>query len=190
MLDDFRAAMLTVSPMAKPTSTQETFIGAVCSGLVKVLLSTTVTTLIPAPVTIGLNGIGLILVPNLMSQAALTQMQLLIQGQGGMALKPALDAIMLSISTYFAAAVEVKSISGFGGQALPPTNVTAPLLQAAILAAFPASDQANMVKSKHGLDFIKSISVGIAAGMALGVPGIVPFGSSPPPPGLLVGKFL
>jgi hypothetical protein len=188
-LDNYRAAMLALNPKAVATPQQQIMITAICNGLVKVLKQTWVVGSTPAPISLGLNGVGLVLQPGIMEESAITMMQGLLGGPGGVALQPAIQAIMSSIATYFATAVEVMPVLEFGGQPLPPTNMVAPLIQAGIMSELPSAWQINMAKSQHGMDYIKSISAGIAAGMAVGVPGVVPPSTSPTV-GLLSAKFI
>ncbi len=181
--------MLALNPKAVATPQQQIMITAICTGLVKTLKQTWVVGSTPAPISLGINGIGLVLEPGIMEESALSMMQGLLGGPGGIALQPAIQAIMTSIATYFAVAVEVMPVLEFGGQPLPPTNMVAPLIQAGIVAELPSDWKINMAKSQHGMDYIKSISAGIAAGMAVGVPGVVPPSTSPTV-GLLSAKFI
>ncbi len=188
MLLLFRANMKAINPQAEPTEFQQILTVAVSKGLIDALGKTGTVGATPAPVATGLNGIGLVVQPDIMQKAAKARMILLTNSEG-FALDLILQAVMISTAKHLAEAVEVVSQNGFGGLGLPP-KIEDTDISASIIKNLPAEQSANLAKSKHGFDLIKSISFGFAAGLKLSVPGIVPVGTTPPPPGLMEAIFI
>ncbi len=187
MLDMFRANMKALDPQAEPTEYQEMLTKAISTGLIEVLKVTGTVGAAPAPVSIGVNGMGLLVDPGVMQKAAKAKM-ISQTGAEGSALDLILQSVMIPIAKHLAEAVEVVSTSGFGGQGLPPV-VEDSVLSASIIKELPTDIASNLAKSKHGLDLINSVAFGLATGLKIAVPGFVLVGSVPPPPGLLVASF-
>jgi len=189
ILNTFRTNMKQVNPQAEPQEFQEHLAKAVADATINVLKSSTTVGVAPFPVLVpGVNGIGLTVDGLTMTQTAANAMRG-FSGGGGIALDKSMEALMLPVQRHLATNVEVVSVSGFGGQGLAPATATPPLFEAAILAALPPDIAAKMTASSQGKFYIKAISLGLGVGMAASVPGIVPFGSTPPAAGPFVGIF-
>ena len=186
ILDTIRLNMKAISVEAEPTEFQEELAGAVAKGVINTLK--TLQTLGAGNVFTGLSGVGLFTDGNLMALTA-TNAMVGFSGGGGIALSKIMEALMLPVSLHLSTNTEIKSISGFGGQGGPPLGAVPPAFEVAIFAAFPQRRQQEMTKSPQGLLFIKAISLGLSAGVSVGIPAFVPMGSTPPPPGVLVGIF-
>lgn len=188
MLDFLRIQMKSVNPQAVPTEFQEYLTSAISKALVEILSATGVVGIAPAPVAVGQNGIGLIVQPDIMEKTALTKMLVQTGGRKGPALDLILKAVMVTTAKHLAEAVEVIPQNGFGGQALPP-QIEDSVISSNIISKLPTKFQQSISQSKHGADLIKAIAFGFAAGLKTSVPGFVPVGSTPPPPGLMQAVF-
>lgn len=188
MLDLFRLKMKSINPQATPTEFQEYLTSAISKALVEILSSTGVFSIVPSPVAVGQNGIGLIVQPDIMEKAALAKILVQTKGNKGPALDLILNTVMVTTAKHLAEAVEVVPQNGFGGQALPP-QVEDSVISSNIISKLPAKFQQSINQSKHGADLIKAIAFGFAAGLKTSVPGFVPVGSTPPPPGLMQAVF-
>ena len=187
MLKALRDNLKAKYPDAQPQPFQEDLTKAISKAVVTTLKSVAIApALVPAPVVTG-TGKGITLEPNLMVITAKTYLIGQV-GQIGEAFEDIAKAVMESIESHLKEAT-VSSISGFGGQPGPILNVLEPTLSPAIIANLPPETIANLQKSQYGLIFIKAISSGIATGITAGQAALVPFGSTPPPPGLLIAKF-
>lgn len=188
MLDMIRLFMKQISPDAKPTEFQEILTKAIATGLIEVLGKSGTVGASPAPVSVGVNGIGLVVQPDIMAKAAGGKMSLQTKRPVTPATDLILKAVMVTTALHLATALEVVSQTGFGGQGLPPV-IEDSLISASIINSLPTDIKSNIAKSKHGADLINSIAFGYAAGLKISVPGLVPFGSTPPPPGLMQAVF-
>lgn len=184
MLNLFRANMKLLSPDAAPTEFQQGLTQAISKGLIEVLQAAPILGIAPSPIIVGINGLGLIVQPDIMQKSAKAKMLLQTGGSSGSALDLILQTVMVSTAKHLAEAVEVISQNGYGGQGLPPT-IEASVISASIIKNLPAQQRLGIAQSKHGADLINSIAFGFAAGLKLSVPGLVPFGTIPPPPGLM-----
>jgi hypothetical protein len=187
MLNLFRANMQKMSPGAVPQPFQQVLCQAISKGVIGALQQAVAVSLIPSPIVAG-NGLGLTVEPSLCKQAAITALVGYFGGKGE-ALDYMLDAIYQSSCAHFAQFTDIISVSTYGGQAGPPQNVPGEIIANLILANLPAESQQQLASSQYGTYFIKGIAQGFSAGLLVGVPGIVPFGVSPPTPGLLIAKF-
>lgn len=187
MLSLFRANMQKLSPGAVPQPFQQVLCQAVSKGVIAALQQAVSIALAPSPIVAG-TGIGLTVDAGLCKQAAIIKLVSYFGGKGE-ALDYILDAIYQSSCAHFLQFTDIVSVSGFGGQAGPPQNVPGDLIANLILANLPAESQQQLLSSQYGTYFIKGVAEGFSAGLLAGVPGIVPFGVSPPPPGILIAKF-
>jgi hypothetical protein len=187
MLNLFRANMQKMSPGAVPQPFQQVLCQAIAKGVITALSQAVAVALAPSPVVVG-QGLGLTVEASLCKQAATVKLISYFGGKGA-ALDYILDAVYQSSCAHFLQFTDIISVSGFGGQAGPPQNVPGDLIANLILANLPAESQQQLASSQYGTYFIKGIAEGFSAGLLAGVPGIVPFGVSPPPPGLLIAKF-
>ena len=185
ILDTLRANMKTISAQAEPQDFQEELAKAVANGTITTLKASSVVGLTPAPQFLGTPGIGLVSDPNLMVLTAINFM-VNLTGGGGVALPKLMESLLAPVAAHLATSVEVESMSGFGGQGSPPIGAVPPAFQAAILAELSPQTQSNLIKSQYGLALIQALAAGLGAAMAAAVPGIVPFGSTPPSAALLV----
>jgi len=103
-------------------------------------------------------------------------------------MKPILTAITMSVVDHFAKAIEVTSISGFGGQPLPPTGGSPKVIMDFIEKALPPELASQIKASKTQGGLIRSIATGLSVGLSAGIPGIIP-ASSPPPSGVILAVF-
>jgi hypothetical protein len=124
-----------------------------------------------------------------MKNAAILAMLNFIGGTEGIALDKMMESVLFPISEHLAKNTAIKSISGFGGQGGPPIGAVAPAFEAAILKELPSDIRQKMLLSKQGLFLVRSISIGIGTGMAVAIPGLVPFGSTPPSAGLMIATL-
>ena len=177
ILTAFRNNMKSLSQDAEPQEFQEELAKAVATGTINVLKTSQLIGP-PAPVVTG-NGVGLIVDANLMVLTA-TNIIASSTGGGGIALLKVMQSLLGPIGPYLATNVDVQSISGFGGQAGPPIGAVAPAFQAAILAELSQETQTNLTKSQFGLIMINALAAGLGTGMAAAIPGLVPFGTTPP----------
>lgn len=184
ILTTFRTNMRSLSQEAEPQEFQEELAKAVAAGTINVLKASQLIGP-PAPQLVGANGVGLIIDPNLMVLTA-TNIIVSATGGGGVALLKVMESLLGPIGPYLAVNVDVQSISGFGGQAGPPIGAVPPAFEAAIFAELNSETQTNLTKSQFGLIMIKALSAGLGAGMATAIPGLIPFGSTPPAAGPLV----
>lgn len=183
MLDLFRANMQLLSPGAKPTEFQQSLTTATAKGLIEVLSKTGIVGISPAPVAVG-NGFGLLVQPDIMQKAAEQYMLIQTGGSKGVALDLILKSMMVPIAKHLADSVEVISQTGFGGQGLP-LQVSDDVISASIIKELPAKTVSNITRSKQGRNLIDAIAVGLSIGLQTSVPGFVPIGTVPPPPGLM-----
>lgn len=185
MIAGIKNKMLAISPNAQPADFQQQFVKAVAIGLQNNLKTAQIIGVTPAPIMAGL-GQGMTINANTMVSVGVSTMIGFTGGKQGVALKPMMEGLFTPIEEEFKQAT-IQSISGFGGQGSGLMTVTMASLAPLILAQLPPKIQANLATSNMGMNFIKAISAGIAAGLNAGVPGIVPFGTVPPPVGLLIG---
>ena len=187
MLTQLRNQLKSKYPDAEPQPFQVDLTRAISKAAVTALKTVAVApALAPAPVVAGV-GTGITVEPSLMVNTAKSQMLAQV-GQIGEALETILNPIMKSIANHLKLAV-IQSVSGFGGQPGPIQNITEPVLTSLIVSNLPPKTVANLQTSSYGLVFIKAISAGIAAGITAGQAALVPFGSTPPSPGLLIAKI-
>jgi len=178
--------MKTLDPRAEPQKFQEELAAAVAKGSINTLK--TLQTIGVGNVAIGISGVGLITDGNLMAMVAINAMKG-FTGGGGIALSKIMEALLLPISLHLSANTEVFSVSGFGGQGAPPVGGVPFVFESAIFSELSIETQTNMNKSDQGKLFIKAISLGLSAGISAGTPAFIPMGSTPPPPGPLIGNF-
>jgi len=187
MLTQLRDQLKSKYPEAEPQPFQIDLTKAISKATVTALKTMAVApALAPAPVVAGI-GTGITVEPSLMVNTAKLLMAAQV-GQVGEALETILNPIMKSIADHLKLAI-VQSTSGFGGQPGPIQNITEPVLTPLIISNFPPKVIANLQTSPYGLIFVKAISAGIAAGVSAGQAALVPFGTTPPSPGLLIAKF-
>lgn len=187
MLLAFRANMLKFSPEAKPQEFQQVICQAISKGVISAVQQSVAIALAPAPVVAG-QGLGLIIQSDLCKSVAIAKLVSYF-GDKGEALELMLDSIYKTASAHLLQFTDVVSVSGFGGQAGSPQNTPPELIANLIIANLPAQSQQQILSSQFGRFFIQGIADGFSAGLQSGVPGIVPFGTSPPPPGILIAKF-
>lgn len=188
MLTLFRANMKSLHPDAVPTEFQEGLTQAIAKGIIEVLQAAPILGNAPSPVSVGVNGFGLIVQPDIMQKAAKGKMLIQTGGSSGIGLDLILQTVMVSTAKHLAEAVEVVPQNGFGGQGLPPI-IEDSVISASIIRYLPAKQRTGITQSKHGADLINSIAFGLAAGLKISVPGIVAVGTVPPPPGLMQAVF-
>lgn len=185
----FRKKMKQVNKVAVATEAQEYIVKAVVVGTCTALKKTRIASTVTFPPKLGTKrGVGLVLDPKIMVKAAVLKMQTLLGSKGGVALTASMEAFMEPMALHFKKNVEVEAIGPNGGQGLPPTNMTAAIIETAILKELPTKQKKQMQASKAGKFFIKSVSEGIAAGMKVGKPGAVPVTGDPS--GVFAGKFI
>lgn len=182
MLTLLRSNMTALNPGAKPTQFQQDITKATAKGLIEVLRKTGIVGISPAPVAVG-NGIGLIVQPDIMQQAAEQYMLTQTGGSKGIALDLILKSMMIPIAKHLAEAVEIIS-QNFGGQGLL-TKIADSVISASIISKLPTETKSNMSRSKQGSNLIDAIAFGLSTGLEVSIPGLVPFGTVPPPPGLM-----
>lgn len=183
MLTLFRANMQALSPGANPTEFQQSLTTATAKGLIEVLSKTGIVGSSPAPVVAGI-GFGLVVQPDVMQKAAEAYMLAQTGGSKGIALDLILKSMMVPIAEHLASSVEIISQTGFGGQGLPP-QIPDSVISASIIKELPAETVSNITRSKQGRNLIDAIAIGLSVGLQTSVPGLVPFGTVPPPPGLM-----
>lgn len=187
----FRSKMKEVSPDAVPTEAQEIIAKAVVVGTTNALKATKIASILTFPIkTPGKTGTGLKMTSTIMVQAAVKKMQQLLGSTGGKALTKSMEAFMEPMADHYGKFVEVQAIGAFGGQGLSPINMTTEIIYASIIKELPADKATQILASKAGKNFIMSVSDGISKGMIVAIPGPVPFGSTPPSPGIFTGKFI
>lgn len=187
MLNAVRSEILAKHPQAVAQPFQVTLLQAISKGVVQILKTTAVSNGIsPAPVVTGI-GTGITVDNNLMLQSSRSYLIGQV-GQIGEAFELIAGPVMQSIKTHLLQTT-VQSVSGFGGQPGLILNFTEPVLTGAIQSNLPTQVLVQMQQSEAGLLFIKALSTGIVTGVSSAQVGLVPFGSTPPPPGLLVAKF-
>ena len=187
----FRSKMKEVSSDAKPTEAQEMIAKAVVIGTCNALKQTRISSIVTFPTkTPNINGIGLKMNSKIMISAGVKKMQNLLGSKGGKALTKLMEAFMEPMADHFGKFVEVQAILAFGGQGLPPTNMTTDIIEASIIKELPVDKAKQILSSKSGKFLITSIAEGISKGMIVAIPGAVPVGSTPPPPGVFSGKFI
>lgn len=185
----FRKKMKQVNKLAVATDAQQYIVNAVVIGTCNALKKTRIASTTPFPPKLGTKkGIGLVLNPKIMVKAAVKAMQASLGSKGGTALTRSMEAFMEPMAAHFKKNVEVEAIGPNGGQGGSPVNMTAAIIEAAILKELPRKEKKQILTSKAGKFFIKSVSAGIAAGMKIGKPGAVPVTGDPS--GNFTGKFI
>lgn len=187
MVENFRANMKALSPDAKPMPFQEDLCGAISKGVIKTMFQLKVISVATFTAVAG-EGKGFTVPPSVMIGSALSKMRAMLGTQGGIALRPMIEAIMNSLAIHLATHTEIISISGFGGQALPPVTVPQ-IFEAAIIKNLSDTARNQMLSSKTGSFLIKAIAAGVSDGFNVGVPGLVPVGPPPLPVGIIVAMF-
>lgn len=193
MLINFRAKMQKIDSRAKPQDFQKDLCLAVSKGLINSIKLSTAIGLVPSPQAVPgpsgfISGIGLTVDPQLCKNIAETSLLAYFGGKG-VGLSAMLEALFTSSCNHLLQFTEIISISGFGGQAGGLQNVNSEIIANLIIASLPAQSQGQFSSSQYGQLFIKGLAEGFSAGLQTAIPGIVPFGSIPPPPGLLIAKF-
>lgn len=184
MLSFYRSNMKSISPEATPTDFQKELCDAIAIGTIEVLKKAKT---VGAGNDLPQSGVGLVADPQLMINTATTTMKIFSGGQGGVALPKMMESLFIPLAAHLAKNVEIKSTSGFGGQGGPPVGATAPMFEVAIFNKLKNETKKQMTKSAQGKNFIKAISIGLGAGMATAVPGVVV--ATGTNPGALVGIF-
>lgn len=179
--------MKKINPLAKPVDFQEQIAKAIAKALTNHFKISRIRGISPAPMSTGI-GNGITVNAKIMVSNAVLLMMGFTGGKEGIATKAFFDAIMTPIEKHMKKAI-ITSESGFGGQGGPLSDITMASLAPLILAQLPPNIQASMATSPQGLFFINALAGGISAGMAQAIPALVPVGSVPPPPGLLIGKI-
>lgn len=189
ILNTFRSNMKKLHPQAEPREFQEKLSKAVAKGTINVIKASKVKALSPAPTLVGKTGQGLVVDKFIMKNAAILAMLGFIGGTEGIALDKMMESMLFPISTHLAKNVVVTSTTGFGGQGGAPIGATAKVFEAAILKELPADIRQKMLLSKQGIYLVRSISIGLSTGVAVGIPGLVPFGSTPPAAGVMIATL-
>lgn len=187
MLQAFRANMLKFSPEAKPQEFQQIICLAISNGLISSIQQAVATAIAPSPIVTG-QGLGITIQADLCKNVAIAKLVSYFGGKGD-ALDYILDAIYQTSASHLLQFTDVISVSGFGGQAGGIQNAPPELIANLIIANLPAQNQQQILSSQFGRFFIQGVADGFSAGLQAAIPAIVPFGTTPPPPGILIAKF-
>ena len=184
MLKFFRINMKSISPQAVPQDFQKEICEAIAKGVINTLKQSK--TIGGGTNATGASGIGLVVDSTIMITTA-TQAMIGFTGGGGVALPKMMESFFIPIAAHLATNTEIKSTSGFGGQGGPPVGAVPVVFEKMIFDELHDDTQKGMKKSKQGMFFIKSLSLGLGAGMSAAIPGFVPMTGTTGGP--LVGIF-
>ena len=180
ILTNVRTAMKAVNPAAKPEKSQELLAEAIAEAIKSTLTAVKVFGVgagpsIPTP-TGPAPGIGMAIDPKTMADTAEQIVILSTGGSSGIALRPYLDAVFLSVSTSLVTSVEIVPTTGLGGVVTPAVGAVPDLIEGFILAALPPEISSQILNSSNGSAFLKAIATGLSVGISTGAPGPIPFG--------------